>query len=87
MQKLKKNAFGDAWTLFFIKKFIAKLNDIVTVAVNYEVVDVESNIKDELTPHDVDGLVVNGVFSLKFTKSTHHMFHNAHSVLIQSKCH
>lgn len=87
MQKLKKNTLSDAWTLLLIKKFIAKLNYIVTVAVNYEVVDVKSDIKNELTSHNVDGLVISNFFSLKFTKPTHHMFHNAHSVFIQSKCH
>jgi hypothetical protein len=45
MWKLEKDPFGDAWALFCIEQFIAKLYDVITEAVNNECVYVESDIE------------------------------------------
>ena len=46
---MRKDALSDTRTLSKLKKLIAKLDNIISIAIHDELINVEGDIKDELS--------------------------------------
>lgn len=61
------------------------MNDVVAVAVHDETVNAESHIDDKLPFDDFDDLDVGPFDILQLSKSSHHVFDDAHRILVERK--
>ena len=65
--KLKKDPLGYPWTFLQVKKFIAKLDDIISEAVHNKLINIESYLSDKLSSDMFQRLIME--FFLSFQLS------------------
>lgn len=87
VREMRDDAFSDTWTLIEIEEFIAELDNIVSIAIHNQLVNVEGYIKDELSPDQVNSLVINSLLAFKLPQTTHHVLDHTHAILIQGESH
>lgn len=83
--KLGQNPLRDGHTLIQLKQFIAKLDNIVAIAVNDQPVNIEHDIIDQLLPDLFHVLVILTFSPFNAAELADHVLDDAHSVFVQGE--